>query len=123
MEVTVNFGRTVASFLEMSGARKFYVVGAYVPPSNMPTVHYIEQALVAAPKYVEIILMGNLNVMVWEQRDQCEEEMTMAFANNGLEDMTCHFTPWQQYIGGGGALDVADTFGGSKCDGAQGLRP
>ena len=61
VEGTVNFRPNVVSSLVASGDRRWYVVGAYVPLNDVPVVHRVEQALAAAPKYVEIIFVGDLN--------------------------------------------------------------
>ena len=62
VEGTVNFGPSVVIFLLTLGARKWYFVGAYMPPKNVSAVHRVEQALRAAPNGLEIILIGDLNV-------------------------------------------------------------
>ena len=49
MEGIVNFGPNVESS------------GAYVPPNDAPYVHHMEQALEAASKVMEEILIGDLN--------------------------------------------------------------
>ena len=51
---------------------------------NVRVVHSVEQALAAASKGVEIILMGNLNVKLLEAQDEREEELVVALANYGL---------------------------------------
>ena len=61
VEGIVNFGPDVASFLLISGSRRWYVAGAYIPPNNIPIVHCVEQALSVAPKRMEAILLGDLN--------------------------------------------------------------
>ena len=61
MEGIVNFGPKVASFLLTSGSRIRYVVGAYVPPNNIPAVYGVGRALEAVPKGMEVILIGYLN--------------------------------------------------------------
>ena len=58
---TARFGSNVVSFLLTPGERKCYVVGAYVPPNVRASVHRVEQALRAAPKRLELILIGYLN--------------------------------------------------------------
>ena len=44
-ENMVSFGPNVVSFLLTLGARRWYFVGAYVPPNDVPDVHRVEQAL------------------------------------------------------------------------------
>ena len=93
MEGTVNFGPNVVILLAILGARIWYIVGAYVPPTNVPEVHRVEQALAVAPKGAEIILMGDLNVSLQESRDERKDELTTALADHDLENTTFHFTP------------------------------
>ena len=45
VENTASFGPDVVSLLLTSGARQWYIVGAYVLPNNRPSVHRVEQAL------------------------------------------------------------------------------
>ena len=45
VEGIFNLGPNVARFLLPSGSRIWYVVGAYVPPHDVPDIHRIEQAL------------------------------------------------------------------------------
>ena len=93
VEVTVNFVPNMVSLLLTSGARRWYVVWAYVPPNNGPAVHCVEQALKSAPKGVEVILLGDNNVWMIDPRDEREEDLEMALANCGLVDMTDHLMP------------------------------
>ena len=41
VEGTASFGPNVVSFLLTSGARLWYVLGAYVPPNDMTAVHCV----------------------------------------------------------------------------------
>ena len=58
VEGMANFGPNMDRFLPTSVARRWYVVGEYVPPNNVPAMHRVEQALRTAPKGIEIILTG-----------------------------------------------------------------
>ena len=42
VENTTSFGTNVVSFLLMAGARRWYLVGAYVTPNDRPSVHHME---------------------------------------------------------------------------------
>ena len=42
--------------------QRWYVLGAYVPPNEAPTVARIDQALEQAYRGVEVILLGDLNI-------------------------------------------------------------
>ena len=50
VEGTASFGLNVVSFLLTLGTRRWYVVGAYMPLNDVPSVHCVDQALRAAPK-------------------------------------------------------------------------
>ena len=52
VEGVENYGPDVVSFLLMLGVCRCYVVGAYVPPNYIATVHQVEQVLVANPNGV-----------------------------------------------------------------------
>ena len=64
-----NFGRNVVSFMLTFMAQRWYVVGVYVPPNNVPAVHRVDQALVTKTKGLETILVGYLNVRLGELQD------------------------------------------------------
>ena len=53
----------------------------------------MEQALKAATKGVEIIMLGDLNVRLRYLCDEREEYLAMTFADRGLVDITDHFMP------------------------------
>ena len=93
VENTTRFVPNVVSFLLTLGARRWYIVGAYVPPNNRPSVHRVEQALQAAPAGLELILMGDLNAHLYNPHDKREEDLAMALADRGLVNMTDHFLP------------------------------
>ena len=80
----MNLGPNVVSLKVTSRARRWYVFWAYMALNNVRVVHSVEQALAAASKGVEIILMGNLNVKLLEAQDERKEELVVALANYGL---------------------------------------
>ena len=45
VENTAIFGPNVVSFLLILGERRWYIVGAYVPPNDVPAMNLVEQAL------------------------------------------------------------------------------
>ena len=67
MEGIVNFGPNLASFLLTSVSRRWYVVGAYMPPHDVPVVYCIEQASGVAPKVMEVIVLGDLNIRLGDR--------------------------------------------------------
>ena len=56
-------------------------------------MHCVEQALKAAPKGLEIIRMGDLNVRLIDPRDKREGALVTALAYRGLVSMTDRFMP------------------------------
>ena len=67
-----SFGPNVVSFIIMSGRKCWYGVGAYVTPNDLPTVHWITQALACGPKEMGNVLVGNLNAFLENLREQRE---------------------------------------------------
>ena len=86
-----SFGPSVVSFLLMMGTRRWYVVGAYMPPNNVPSVHRVDQALRVAHQILEMILMGDLNGRLGNPRDKRKEYLATALVDRGLFNMTDHF--------------------------------
>ena len=93
MEGTASFGSNVVSFLLTSRERQWYVVGAYVPPNNVPAMHRIEQVLILASKVLEMILTGDMNTRLGEPRDKLEEDLAMALVDRGVVNMIYQFMP------------------------------
>ena len=61
-------------------------------PNDVPTVIWVDQALVVKPKGVDTVFMGDLNARLGEPYDDCEEDLATAQSNHGLEDVIGHFT-------------------------------
>ena len=101
VEEIFSFGRNVASFLLTSGSRRWYIVGAYVPPNDVPAIRCIKQVLEEAPKGMEVILLGDLNVRLREKRDAREDELATALEDSGMGDVTAYFMPRWRYRGMG----------------------
>ena len=101
VEGIISFSPNVVSFLFMMGLWRWYVVRAYVPPNNVTDVYCVKQALVAALRVVEIVLLGDLNMRLWELHNAQEEELVTLVADGGLVDMTAHFMAWRLYRGDG----------------------
>ena len=97
VENTARFVPNVVNFLLTLGARRWYVMRAYVLPNNGPSVNHVDQALQAAPKGLEIILMGDLNAQMENPRDKCEEDLATALADRGLVNMIDNFLPRRRY--------------------------
>ena len=83
------------------GAGRWYIIGAYQPPNNVPAVRRMEQSLALKLKMVETILLGDLNARLGEPCDKREEDLVMALADYGLEYITRHFNLRRRYRGQG----------------------
>ena len=94
-----SFGLNVVSFLLLSGARRWYVVGAYALTKDAPAMHYVEQLLRAAPNGLDKILTGDLKGQLGESRDGREEGLVTTLVDRGLFNMTDHFMPQRWYRG------------------------
>ena len=57
VEGIANYGPNVLSFVLTTGRRRWYVVEAYVPPNNAPTIPCVDEALGQAAKGEEIIFL------------------------------------------------------------------
>ena len=71
--------------------------GVVCAPHDAPAVHRIKQELEVAPKIIEVILLGDLNVRLRETWDNREDKLATALAGSGLTDVTAHFTPRRRY--------------------------
>jgi hypothetical protein len=52
-------GPNVLSFLLVSGATRYYIVGCYIPPNDLTTLTHIKQAWMACPKGCLPIVLGD----------------------------------------------------------------
>ena len=88
MECTTKYGPNVISFVIMAGWNRWFVVGAYMPPNNQPTLHRVEKALAQCPVGTEMLLARDLNNRLEQPRKYSKEELTTYISNNGLEYQT-----------------------------------
>ena len=93
MDGTTRFGPNIVRFLLTSGARLWYVVTAYVTPNNVAEVNRVEQAMIAASKVLEMILLGGLNARLVDRREKREDDLATALVEWGLVNITYHFMP------------------------------
>jgi exonuclease III len=94
------YGPNVLSFQLVTGLRRWYVVGAYVPPSDTSTIEYVSKALDDRPEGVDPILIGDLNANLADPDSDREHEIAAAAADHGLEDMFSHFRQSRAYKAG-----------------------
>ena len=81
-----NFVPNVVSFIITSGWKRWYGVGDYVPPTNLPTTNWIRQVLECGQKGMRKLLVGDLNTCLKNSRDQREENLATVLAGYGLTD-------------------------------------
>lgn len=84
-------GPNVISFQLVAASRRWGVVGAYIPPSDLDTVEFITQAFEALPRALPPILLGDLNVDLDNPRDERGQAIATEMAGLGLEDLLLHF--------------------------------
>ena len=65
-----NFGPNMVSFISTSGRKRWYSVGAYVPPNDLPTINWTRKSLYCGPKGVNNMPVVNLNACLENPRDQ-----------------------------------------------------
>jgi hypothetical protein len=73
------------------GSTQFYVVGCYIPPSNLETLAYINKAWCKCPKGAHPILVGNLNFNLHVPRTKREETIAKQVDAMDLVNMSRHF--------------------------------
>ena len=65
------------------GSQRWYVVGVYVPPKDVPAFHCIEQAFEEASKVMEVVLLGDLNAKLSQLPDAREDELAIIWHTAG----------------------------------------
>jgi hypothetical protein len=75
----------------MIGSTRFFVVGCYIPPSDLETLAYIDKAWRECPKGARPILVGDLNLNLRAPRTQREETIAKQVDAMNLVDMFRHF--------------------------------
>ena len=85
-------GPNVLSFELVTGNTRFYVVGAYLPPSDPGTaLLHVEQAWKECPHGCEPILLGDLNANVLIPRDERQDAIAEMCDSMELVSMASQF--------------------------------
>jgi hypothetical protein len=85
------WGTNVISLHLMTGSTRFYVVGCYIPPSDLETLACINKAWRKCPKGAHPILVGDLNFNLRVPRTEREETIAKQVDAMDLVDMYRHF--------------------------------
>ena len=91
VEETRTHGPNVISFHLMTGDTRYYVVGAYVPPSDLGTLDHIRDAMKQCPAGSSPILLGDLNINLRHPKDERQENIAEECGDMGVEDMSRHY--------------------------------
>ena len=75
----------------MMGAIRFYIVGCYIPPSDLETLTYIYKAWNACPTDAHPILAGDLNINLRVPCTEQEEMIAEQMDSMLLVNMSRHF--------------------------------
>jgi hypothetical protein len=85
------WGANVISLHLMMGAVHFYVVGCYIPPSDLEMLTHIKQAWQACPTGMHPLLVSNLNFNFFAPCMECKEMIAEQVDAMDLIDMSRHF--------------------------------
>jgi hypothetical protein len=84
-------GPNVLSFLLVSGATRYYIVGCYIPLNNLTTLRHIKQEWMACPKGCLPIVLGDSNVNPAAPCDERDEMIAEQVDTMNLVDISSHF--------------------------------
>jgi len=76
--------------------RRYYIVGAYIPLSNLTTVDHIQATWANCPKGCTPWLLSNFNINLLHPKDERYEEIAEECAFMELTDTSHHFQPTQR---------------------------
>jgi hypothetical protein len=84
-------GPNVLSFQLVLGATRWYIIGCYIPPTNLTTLSHVNEAWRACPKGCLPILLGDLNVNLAAPCNKCDDTIAEQVDAMALIDMSNHF--------------------------------
>jgi exonuclease III len=85
------WGPNIISMHLMMGSTHFFVVGCYIPPSNLETLTCFNKAWRKCPKGAHPILVDNLNLNLCAPHTEREETIAKQVDAMNLVDMSRHF--------------------------------
>ena len=85
-------GPNVLTFELVTGQIRYFVVGAYIPPSDLgTTLTQIHQAWLECPRGCQPLLLGDLNANLLNPRDEREDAIAEQVDAMDLVEMSGHF--------------------------------
>jgi hypothetical protein len=85
------WGANVISLHLMMGAIRVYVIGCYIPPSDLELLTHIKRAWQACPTSAHLLLVGNLNFNFCALCTERKETIAEQVDAMDLVDMSRHF--------------------------------
>jgi hypothetical protein len=83
--------QNVLSFQLVSGATRWYIIGCYIPPTNLTTLRHINVTWRACPKGCLPILLGDLNVNLAAPCNECNDTIAKQVDAMALIDVSNYF--------------------------------
>jgi hypothetical protein len=84
-------GPNMLSFQLVSGTTRWYIVGCYIPLTNLTTLTHVNEAWRACPKGCLPILLGDLNVNLAALCNERDDTIAKQVDAMALINMTSHF--------------------------------
>ncbi len=81
----------VLSFQLVLGTTRWYIIGCYIPPTDLTTLTHVDEAWWACPKGCLLILLGDLNVNLAALRNERDDTIPKQVDAMALINMSNHF--------------------------------
>ena len=91
VEETKTWGPNVITTHLVTGRNRFFVVGGYIPPSDLTTLAQIQKAWDQCPKGCIPLFLGDLNINLESPRDERDEQIAEECNFRELADMSRNF--------------------------------
>jgi hypothetical protein len=88
-------GPNVLSFQLVSGVTRWYIIGCYIPPTNLTKLTHVDEAWRACPKSCLPILLGDLNVNLTAPRNDRNDTIAKQVDAMALINISNHFCQWR----------------------------
>ena len=97
MEETKIWGPNVVTFELVMGKDRYYVVGGYIPPSDLTSLEHVMNAWDQCPKGCLYMLVGDLDINLDAPRDERDETIVEQADHMDLVCMTRQFKQRQKH--------------------------